>query len=147
MRLAPALAHALEDGRSLLGFSRGEIRRDSVYLEDLLAELRTPEVTLELDPAVEVIVADGTLLRVALRAIADEVRARAGGVMAPVLIRTATSSDGVSISILAEARNPAAGASVTGLGLGLAQRIAELHGGTIEDPGPPAAVVLVLPAA
>jgi hypothetical protein len=150
MRLAPALAHALEDGRSLLGFSRGEIRRESVYLEDLLAELRTPEVTLELDPAVEVIVADATLLRVALRAIADEVRTRAGGNMAPLLIRTATSSDGVSINIQAEARSMSGSASVTaGLGLGLARRIAELHGGTIEDPGPQSTdpIVLVLPAA
>jgi len=150
LRLAPALAHALEDGRSLLGFSRGEIRRQSVYLEDLLAELRTPEVTLELDPALDVIVADGTLLRVALRAIADEVRARAGGNMAPLRIRTASSSDGVSISIQAPARAASASASVTaGLGLGLARRIAELHGGTIEDPGPGSSdpVVLVLPAA
>ena len=78
VRLAPALASALDDGRSLLAFSRGEIRRETVYLEDLLAELRTPEVTVELDPAAETVQADAALLRVALRAIADEVRSRAG---------------------------------------------------------------------
>ena len=69
IRLAPALGSALDDGRSLLAFGRGEIQRDTVYLEDLLAELRTPEVTVELDPGARRSAADATLLRVALRAI------------------------------------------------------------------------------
>ncbi len=148
--LAPALASALEDGRSLIGFGRGEIRRESVYLEDLLAELRTPDVALELDPTADVVLADATLLRVALRAIADEVRSRAGGATAPLLIRTATSSDGVSVSIQAGARLASGGTSVnSGLSLGLARRIADLHGGSIEDPGQQSMdpIVLVLPAA
>ena len=78
VRLAPALGSALDDGRSLLAFSRGEIRREAVYLEDLLAELRTPEVSVELEPAAETVPADAALLRVALRALADEVRSRLG---------------------------------------------------------------------
>ena len=80
VRLVPVLASAsLDDARSLLAFGRGEIRKDTVYLEDLLAELRTPDVTVELEPAAETVVADAALLRVALRALADEMRSRSGG--------------------------------------------------------------------
>ena len=55
VRLAPALASALDDARSLLAFGRGEVRKDTVYLEDLLAELRTADVTVELEPAAETV--------------------------------------------------------------------------------------------
>ena len=85
IRLAPALASALDDARSLLAFGRGEIRKDTVYLEDLLAELRTPDVAVELEAAAETVAADAALLRVALRALADEVRARAGANTAPLV--------------------------------------------------------------
>ena len=99
VRLAPALASALDDGRSLLAFSRGEIRREAVYLEDLLAELRTPEVTVELEPAAETVQADAALLRVALRAIVDEVRSRSGANTAPLSIRVGAWSDGVRVGV------------------------------------------------
>jgi len=153
VRLAPALGSALEDGRSLLGFSRGEIRRESIYLEDLLAELRTPEVTVDLDPAAETVTADATLLRVALRAMADEVRARAGGNTAPLAIHAGVWTDGVRIAVraLGPAVEPCQTSSVhAGLGLGLARRIAELHDGALEDqrrPDTAGEVVLTLPAA
>lgn len=149
LQLAPALAAALEDGRSLLGFNRGEIRRESVYLEDLLAELRTPEVGVDLDPAVEVIAADASLLRVALRAIADEVRSRVGSNTAPLVIKTSVWSDGVRVSVHTDAPRSERAPVTAGLGLGVARRIAELHGGSLAEPDPQAAgpVVLILPAA
>jgi hypothetical protein len=157
VRLAPSLSSALEDGRSLLAFSRGEIRRESVYVEDLLAELQTPEVAVDVDPAAELVSGDATLLRVALRAMADEVRGRAGSNTAPLAIRAGAWTDGIRIGVRATAPPPAADRGAreemrpagARLSLSLARRIAEMHGGALEDRRGEAAgeIVLILPAA
>ncbi|MFI4947087.1 MAG: hypothetical protein ACHP85_27665 [Burkholderiales bacterium] len=149
VRLAPALGASLDDARSLLAFGRGEVRKDTVYLEDLLAELRTADVTVELEPAAETVVADAALLRVALRALADEMRSRAGANSAPLAIKVGVWTDGVRLSVRSESASPAEtpGSINAGLGLGLARRIAELHGGTLEDDETSGSLVMTLPLA
>jgi hypothetical protein len=144
--LAPALASALADGRSLLAFSRGEIRRESVYVEDLLSELGATGVSVQLDPGAETVAADATLLRVALRAILDEIRSRAGSNTAPIAIRSGVNSGRVIVSVGASGGAPArVGAPLNaGLGLGLARRIAEMHGGSLTEQSPDGGNRLVL---
>ena len=110
VRLAPALGASLDDGRSLLAFGRGEVRKDTVYLEDLLAELRTAEVTVELEPAAETVSADAALLRVALRALADEMRSRAGANSAPLAIKVGAWTDGVRLTVRSARGEPGRGA-------------------------------------
>jgi hypothetical protein len=96
------------------------------------------------------VAADAALLRVALRALADEVRSRAGSQTAPLAIRVGAWTDGVRVSVRAEggAAGAGAGAAVAvGLGLGLARRIAEMHGGSLEDAVATGEIVLTLPLA
>jgi len=149
VRLAPALAAALADGRSLLAFSRGEIRRETVYLEDLLAELRTPEVSVDLEPEAETVLGDAALLRVALHAMVDEVRTRSGANTTPLEIRAGARSDGVHVVVRStrmDAEAPTNPSVTAGLGLGLARRIAELHGGALEEVGAGGGIGLTLRA-
>ena len=148
VRLAPALGASLDDARSLLAFGRGEVRKDTVYLEDLLAELRTADVTVELEAAAETVVADAALLRVALRALADEMRSRAGANSAPLTIKVGAWTDGVRLTVRSAraSRGETPGSINAGL-LGLARRIAELHGGRLEDEEASGAVVMTLPLA
>jgi signal transduction histidine kinase len=128
-RLAPSLASALSAGRSLLAFSKGEIEREPILVEDLLAELRSEQVTVRIAPGVESVSGDPALLRVAVRTLLDHARALGGNV--PVEIRAEPGGGRVLLSVGLPTHAAGTASPPSGLGLSLARKIAELHGGSL----------------
>jgi GAF domain-containing protein len=152
-RLAPSLQSALSSGRSLLAFSRGEIQRESVLVDELLGELRGPEVKVKVDPRAVSVNGDSALLRVGLRALVEHVRSTLDGPGMPVEIRAEASDGRVLVSVGTGGAMPTGGRATSvasGMALNLAQRIAELHGGSLTAqtiPGVEDWLVLSLPSA
>ncbi len=128
-RLGPSLSTALSSGRSLLAFTRGEVQDDAVLLDDVLEELRSDTVNVQIGPGAATVSGDQALLRVALRALLDHVRAASnGGPETTVEIRAEAAVGKVLVSI--GTHSPLlSSASAPGYGLPLVRRIAELHGG------------------
>jgi signal recognition particle receptor subunit beta len=128
VRLAPGLAGALSTARSLLAFSRGEIRREAVVIEDLVAELEGPGLPPSVGPGVPPLLADAALLRLAIKALVDH----AGGPLRPgtpppSLSTSVTSSQGrVRLAVT----GPAAPTGPS-LALSFVRRVADLHGATL----------------
>jgi hypothetical protein len=135
-RLAPSLASALSVGRSLLAFSKGEIEREPILVEDLLAELRSDQVTVRIAPGAETVSGDPALLRVAIWTLLDHMRGMGGNV--PVEIRAEVGGGRLLLSVGLPTHAAGTVSSPPGLGLNLARKIAELHGGslgTVSVPG------------
>jgi GAF domain-containing protein len=149
-RLSPSLSGALSTARSLLSFTRGEVHKENVELEDLLAELRAEGVAAELGPGASAVTGDAVLLRLALRALVEqarqarplegeepalEIRARAeaGQVRISVGNREGAPSEGFPLDPARAAARPNQDS------LALVRRIAELHGGSLTLEGEGAA--------
>src|SRR4029079_18583890 len=58
LRLAPGLAGALTTARALLGFSRGEISREAVAVEDLVGELEAEGIPCQQESGAVAILGD-----------------------------------------------------------------------------------------
>ena len=152
-RLGPSLQSALSSGRSLLAFSRGEIQRESVLLEELLGELAGADVRVKVDSGAVSVTGDAALLRVGLRALVEHVRGTMEGPGVPVEIRAEPADGRVLVSVGTGGAMPSSGKATSvasGMALNLAQRIAELHGGSLTAqtiPGVEDWLVLSLPSA
>jgi signal recognition particle receptor subunit beta len=137
-RLAPSLSGALGTARSLLSFSRGEIRRESVDMEELVGELKADGVVARLGPGASAVSGDAVLLRLALRALVEQTRMGRPEGPGPE-IRSRAEAGQVRISVgEREGANPAgaldaprATSSASEESLALVRRIAELHGGSL----------------
>ncbi len=121
--LAPSLAGALSTARSLLAFSRGELQREAVGVQELLGELRAPALSVQVDPGVTAVSGDAVLLRLALSALIDHVR---GGTDAtPLQLRATTDGGRVRLSADSVVKRAA------DADFNLVRRIVELHGGSV----------------
>ena len=133
-RLAPSLTDALCLARSLLGFGRGEVAREMVDLDDILADVRTRNgISLHLQGDVTV-AGDVALLRLAVATLIEHAQA-----LGPDSLELRTRLDAGRVKIQVRPTGNAGHASAqspeeVGLGqlrLAFVQRIAELHGGLV----------------
>src|SRR5207344_525490 len=85
--------------RSLLAFSRGEIQREPVLVQELLGELRGTEVKVKIDPAAVSVSGDAALLRVGLRALVEHVRSLLDGAAPAVEVRAEAAGGRVLVSV------------------------------------------------
>jgi signal transduction histidine kinase len=128
-RLGPSLGNSIASGRSLLAFTRGEIEDEAVLLEDLLDDVKSEHVSVQIGRGAETVSGDPALLRVALRALLDHVRQSGGGPDQPVEIRAEPGVGKVLISV--GAHSLLSSKNEPGVGMSLVRRIAQLHGGTL----------------
>jgi len=127
VRLAPGLAGALSTARSLLAFSRGEIQKEAVVVEDLMADLTGPGSPPDIGPGVPPLLGDPPLLRLAIRALVDHARGPSGAAAAPVpRIQVTAESGRVRLAVIGPGM-----ASGPSLALSFVRRVADLHGATL----------------
>jgi signal recognition particle receptor subunit beta len=146
-RLAPSLGTALQAGRSLLAFTKGEIQEDTIFLDELLVEVGGQAASVQIAPGAEAVWGDAALVRLALRALVDQ--AKTGMTSGTLEIRATPATGRVLLSVGVTGGTGGTAQPAASLGLGVVRRIAELHGGTFSTESVPGAedwLVLVLPA-
>ena len=148
-QLAPSLGTALQAGRSLLAFSKGEIQKDTIYLDELLGEVAAEHAAVQLAPGAEAVWGDQALVRLALRAMVEHVGGTATGGTLEIRATPTPGKVQLSVGLVGAPPGGPPAPNASGLGLGVVRRIAELHGGSLTTesvPGEDDWLVLTLPA-
>jgi mutual gliding-motility protein MglA len=129
-KLTPCLSGALSTGRSLVAFSRGEIQKEVVELEEVLEDMRAAGLETQVGPGAGTVMGDAVLIRLALLALLDDVRADANG--RPRLVVLAEGGR-VKLRVASTAPPEAGGArqSAANLRMAFVQKVARLHGGHV----------------
>jgi signal transduction histidine kinase len=147
--LAPSLSGALSLARSLLGFGRGQIQKDSLDAEEVVADLRSMGIEVRVAGDVR-LSGDAALLRQALAALVDHLRdgdpsraralqAHVGTEAGRVKIRIGVAgAGGERPQAYADLATPAASLRRADLRLAVAQKVVELHGGSLAPESDPA---------
>jgi len=146
----------LSSSRSLLAFGRGQLQKDAVDAEDVVADLRSGGVAVEVSGDVQVS-GDAALLRQGLGALVEYLREADPSSARDLQVKVAEDGGRVKIRVgtaTATGELPAAyvdlqggGATARGsdLRLALVQKIVEMHRGTLgsdNDSGRWAAITL-----
>jgi signal recognition particle receptor subunit beta len=113
--------------RSLTDFAAGQTRPATAVVAEVLSTLRGQGVRTRIDPAVETLEADPTLLRVALECLVDAAR-KAGCSPDQMALAVSGNDEKARFDLQAPAT---LGHGNARLEEGLARRIAELHGGRL----------------
>ncbi len=113
--------------RSLTDFAAGQARPATAMVPEVLSALRAQGVKIRIDPAIESIEADPTLLRVALECLVDAAR-KAGCSPEQMVLTVSANGEQARFELQAPAT---LGHGAARLEEGLARRIAELHGGRL----------------
>jgi mutual gliding-motility protein MglA len=115
--------------RSLTDFAAGQARPTTAIVADAVASLRQQGIAVRIDPTLQSIEADPTLLRVALECLVDMAR-KAGCPADRLALAVSGDPEQARFSLVASA---ALGQGTVCLEEGLARRIAELHGGQLSS--------------
>ncbi len=129
-RLTPCLVDALGTGRSLFAFGRGEIEKEPIALDELVGELRSAGVDVQVAEGLSRVWGDPVLVRMAVLALLEHARAEnaghgrlfvapeGGGTKLRVGLGSAATEDTHSLRF--------AGPNMR---LAFVQKVAQLHGG------------------
>jgi signal transduction histidine kinase len=127
-QMTPSLGEAVALARALASLETGVLEDEVVDVAELLVQVTTDKVRVEMGPGVTMAYANPTLLRLALEALIDRAR-RQGGPDRIVEIRSALRGHRVALRV--GVMGAVASLPDADLGVALARKVAELHGGTL----------------
>jgi signal recognition particle receptor subunit beta len=129
-KITPCLSGALATGRSLVAFSRGEIEKEVVELDEVLEDMKAGGLDAEVGPGARSVIGDAVLIRLALLALLDEARGEGQG---PARLVTLAEGGRVKLRVASGAPPEQSGSrqAAANLRMAFVQKVARLHGGHV----------------